>query len=63
MEEILKDYEMTINSLEKVRDLMTKEMALGLSDEEHAKTSVKMLPSYVQTLPSGKGLSFTITLN
>lgn len=63
MEQILKDYEMNMDSLVKVRDLMTKEMSLGLSDEEHAKTSIKMLPSFVQTLPSGNGLPFTTTLN
>lgn len=40
-------------SLRKLMDLLVIEMEKGLSQEESSKATVKMLPSYVRSLPNG----------
>ena len=55
VDEVLKDYIHGENRYREIRDLMNKEMDYGLSRSGNADATVKMLITYVQSLPDGSG--------
>ena len=55
---VLKDYELDLATYVKVSDALNVEMAKGLSKTDNMSATVKMLITYVRSLPTGKGASF-----
>ena len=60
--ETLAAFKLSLEQLQEVRDKMRTEMERGLRKESHSTASVKMLPSYVYSMPDGTGRGHTIQL-
>ena len=53
--EMLKEYILSNEDYETIRDLMTEDMDRGLSKETNHEATVRMLVTYVLDLPDGMG--------
>ena len=55
LDEILKEYRLGDETYMKIRDLLNREMEIGLSKRGNSNAKVKMFVTYVQALPDGSG--------
>lgn len=55
IEETLAHFRLSKQNLMEVKKRMRAEMEMGLRKETHSKATVKMLPSFVRSIPDGTG--------
>ena len=55
IDKIINTYVHNTSTYEQVRDKLDIEMNKGLSKKDNCNSTVKMLLTYVQSLPDGKG--------
>uniref|UniRef100_A0A1B0AKT7 Phosphotransferase n=1 Tax=Glossina palpalis gambiensis TaxID=67801 RepID=A0A1B0AKT7_9MUSC len=53
LNEILTPFEITKEEMFKIKDLILKELKLGLNADTHSTANTKCYPTYIQTYPSG----------
>lgn len=55
IEETLAHFRLTKQALMEVKKRLRTEMEMGLKKETHSRATVKMLPSFVRSIPDGSG--------